>query len=85
LAPHKHKDDLTATTDTNLPCGVLPRQKVQRAQHAARAALQNVGVDHRRRDVLMAEQLLDGSDVAARLKQVCRERVPQRVASDALA
>ena len=43
----------------------LPRQGVERALHATRAAFEYVRVDHRRRNVLMAEQLLHGPNVAA--------------------
>ena len=32
--------------------------------------LQDVGVDHRRGDVTVAEELLDGTDVVAALQQV---------------
>jgi hypothetical protein len=34
------------------------------------AAVEDVGIDHRGGDVLVAEQLLDGSDVVAVLKEV---------------
>jgi hypothetical protein len=38
-----------------------------------------VGVDHRGRDVAVAQQLLDGADVVTRLEQVGGERVAQGV------
>ena len=41
----------------------------------------DVRVDRRRRDALMAQQLLDGAQVAAALDEVGREGVAQRVRS----
>ena len=41
-------------------------------------------VDHRRRDILVTEQLLDGANVAAALEQVGGERVAEGVAGRAL-
>ena len=35
-----------------------------------------MSVDQRRRDVLVAEEFLDGPDIVAALEQVSRERVP---------
>lgn len=49
---------------------------VDRAPHAAATPIQDVGVDHRRRDVAMAEQLLDGANVIAGFQEVRREGVP---------
>lgn len=39
---------------------------VQRAQHAVATAVENVGVDLGRGDVLVAEQLLDGASTVNR-------------------
>jgi len=44
-----------------------------------RAPVEDVGIDHRGADVLVAEQLLDGADVVALLQQVGGEGVPQPV------
>ena len=41
-----------------------------------------MGVDHGRLDALVAEQLLDGTDVVPVLKELGREGVSQGVASD---
>src|SRR5262245_36419256 len=41
-------------------------------------------VDHRRRDVLVPEELLDGSDVVSVLQQMGGERMPERVAGRSL-
>jgi len=41
------------------------------------AAAEDMGVNHRGAYILVAEELLDGSDVGARLEQVGGERVPQ--------
>jgi hypothetical protein len=63
--------------------GMAGRSGIQHsAQWAADpggAAVQDVRVDLRGRHVPVAEELLDGPDVAAILEQVCGERVPQRV------
>ena len=52
--------------------------------HAAPAFVHDVGVDHRRLDAGMAQQLLHGADVVAVLQQVRGERVAQRVAAHVL-
>ena len=61
-----HKDGLR-TRHTSQP--------VQGAYHAARAPVQDVGVDLRGLDVTMAQQLLHGADVIAGFKQVGGEGV----------
>src|SRR5262245_60936249 len=59
-------------------------QPVGRARDAEGSPVEDVGVDHRGAQVAVAEELLDGADVRAVLEQVCRERVSERVAGDAL-
>jgi hypothetical protein len=54
------------------------------APHSHRPALKNVGVNHGRRDVSMAQQFLYRSDVVPILQQMGGERVPEGVASRAL-
>jgi hypothetical protein len=44
--------------------------RIEWTAHTAGAVAQDVGVDHGRRDVAMAEQFLYGSNVLAALKQV---------------
>ena len=46
------------------------RSAVEGAADAPRAAIQDVGVDHRRGHVCVAEQLLDGADVVAVFEQM---------------
>jgi Protein of unknown function (DUF1173) len=46
---------------------------IERAAHAPPTAVEHVGVDHRGGYVAVAEQLLHGPDVVARLQQVGRE------------
>src|SRR5690606_30548398 len=41
-----------------------------------------VGVDLRRRQARVAEQLLDGAQISARLEQMRRERMPQHMRMD---
>ena len=43
---------------------------VDRAAHSGWSTVQDVGVDHRRTDIAMAEQVLDGPDVVTILEQV---------------
>ena len=57
---------------------------VQRAADSACAVAQHVGVDHRRRDVAMAEQFLHRADVVAPLEQVRREGMAKAVTGHAL-
>src|SRR3990167_9339176 len=52
---------------------------VQRADHAASAAVEDVGVDHGGAYVGVAEQFLYGTDVVAVLQQVGGERMPERM------
>jgi hypothetical protein len=47
-------------------------------------AVEKMGVEHRGCDVLVAQELLDGADVVAVLKEMGRERVAERMAGDAL-
>jgi hypothetical protein len=60
-----------------------PRSAVQGAHHVERAAVDDVGVDHGRPHVLVAEQRLDGPDVGARFQQRRREAVAEGVAHGA--
>jgi hypothetical protein len=56
----------------------------QRAGDGYWAAVDEVGVDHRRAHILVAQQHLDGADVRACFEPVCGEAVAQRVAGGAL-
>jgi hypothetical protein len=40
-----------------------------------------LGVDHRRRDISVPEQLLDSTDIVPVFRKVRRKRVPERVAA----
>jgi hypothetical protein len=55
------------------------------AAHGSGASVEHVGVDHRRGDVAVAEELLDGSNVVAVLQQMGGEGVTERVRTGALA
>ncbi len=57
------------------------QQVIQGALHAHRTSVEHVGVAHRRPDIRVTEQLLDGPDVVTRLQQVGRKRMPKRVAA----
>ena len=45
-------------------------------------AVENVRVDHRRRDVFVAEQFLHGSDIITGFQQVGGEAVTERMTTD---
>jgi hypothetical protein len=57
---------------------------VEGAADAGGAAVENVGVDHGGRDILVAQQFLDGADVVAVLEQVGGEAVAKDVWDDGL-
>jgi hypothetical protein len=58
--------------------------EIRRAPDAETAPIENVGVDHRRSDASVAEELLHRSDVVAVFEQVCGEGVPKSVAGGSL-
>ena len=43
--------------------------------------VQDVGVDHGRRDIRVAQECLDGSDIVAGVEQICGKGLAKRVAS----
>ena len=59
-------------------------QSVGRGFYTRRTAVEYVGVDHGRRDILVPQELLDRADVAARFEHVRCEGVSERVAGSAL-
>jgi hypothetical protein len=64
---------------------MLGRQSaVERADDAERPAVDDMGVDHRRPHVFVAQQRLNRPDIGARLEQVGREAVAERLACRAL-
>ena len=52
---------------------------VGRAADSGRAPVEDVGVDHRRGDIAVAQEFLNGADVVPVFEQVGRERVPEGV------
>jgi hypothetical protein len=54
-------------------------RQVERAAHRASTGVQDVRVDRRRFDALVAEQFLHGADVGSRFEQVRGERMAQGV------
>ncbi len=62
----------------------VSEQAVGGAADARGAAVQDMGVDHRRRDVLVAEELLDGAEVAAVLEEMGGEGVAKGMAGGPL-
>jgi hypothetical protein len=58
---------------------ISSRWLVEGATDGEGAAVQNVGVDHGRGDVVVAEKFLDGADVVAGFEQVGCKAVPEAV------
>ena len=57
---------------------------VGRTPYGGRAPVQDVGINHRRADIVVPKKLLDGADVVAILQQVCRKGVSQGMGTTAL-
>lgn len=53
---------------------------IQRAVYSDSRSVEHMRVNHRRRHILVPEQLMHGLDVAAILEEVRRKRMPKRVA-----
>jgi hypothetical protein len=64
--------------------GIAVRSAVEGAANAAGASIQDVGVDHRGADLLVAKQLLDRADIIASFQKVGREGVTEGVGRDVL-
>jgi hypothetical protein len=60
--------------------GVQAREPVCWAADGRRPPVQDVGVNHRRAHVLVAQEFLDCADVVPRLQEVCGKRVAKRMA-----
>ena len=58
---------------------------VEGTADATGAPIEHVGVDHRRADVIVAEQFLDGADVVAVFEQVCGEGMTESMRGRVLA
>ena len=54
-------------------------QRIERTDYAEPRLIQYMGIDHRCRDIGMAEQLLHRADVIAMIQQVRRKGMAQRV------
>jgi hypothetical protein len=54
------------------------------AANASRSTVEDMGVNHRRFDVVMAQEFLDRSDIVTAFQQVSCEGMPKRVAADML-
>ena len=59
------------------------RDSIERTSDSQSAPLNDVGIDHRSLDILVAEKVLNGTDVIASFEQVGGEAVAKRVACDA--
>ena len=64
--------------------GITGRHPAGRTSDCGRLAVEDVRVDHRRADVTIAQQLLDGPDVAPVLEEVGVERVTEGMGRCAL-
>jgi hypothetical protein len=74
----------------DIPAVWQPKQErqtpevVQVARNALATLLQDVGVEHGRRKILMPEELLNSADIDAALKQVSGEGMAKGVGADGL-
>jgi hypothetical protein len=59
----------------------LDPHAAQRAAHPAASTIQDMGIDHRGRDVRVPEELLDRADVVSVREEVGGETVSRRMAS----
>lgn len=59
------------------PGSALPVECIQWAAYALAAAVEDVGVDHRRLHVAVAEQFLDSTDIVTILQEVSGEGVAE--------
>ena len=62
----------------------MPLQTIRRASNPKTAAIEHVRIHHRRTHICVAKQFLHGPDVVPVLEQVCRKRVPERMAARSL-
>jgi hypothetical protein len=63
---------------------VMASKSVDRAANSGRSPIEDMGVDHRRLDVAVAQEFLYGSNVIAAFEQVSGEGMPERMASGPL-
>ena len=59
-------------------------REIQGTSNAPSSAVEDVGVDHCRADVPVAEKLLNGPDIVPFFEEMGSERMPERVAGDSL-
>ena len=57
---------------------------IERASDRESTFREDVGIDHRRPDVAVAQQLLDGTDIVAHFQQSGCEGVPKRMTASVL-
>jgi hypothetical protein len=56
-------------------------QQIAWAPNASAAAIQHMSIDHRRVNILMPQEFLDGANIVAGFEQVCGKCVPEGVAA----
>jgi hypothetical protein len=59
-------------------------QLIERASDGQSAFGEDMGIDHRRPDVAVAQEFLDGTDVVALFQKTGCERMPERMATAVL-
>jgi hypothetical protein len=52
-------------------------QLIKRTPDATSALIQDMRIDHRRADISMAKEFLNGPDVVPGFEQMCRKRMPE--------
>jgi hypothetical protein len=65
----------------NADAGRSSSSWVERTTNPLAASLQHVRVAHRRTDVFMAQEFLDGPDIIAIFQQMGSKRMPARIAT----
>ena len=63
---------------------VIASKRIDRATDTSRAAAEDMGIDHRRLHVAMAQQLLHRSDIVTTLQEMSCEGMLESVACRAL-
>jgi len=61
----------------------MASESVDRAADGGRAAVEDIGVDPRRLDIVMTQKLLDRADTVTTFEQVSGEGMPERMARHA--
>jgi hypothetical protein len=62
----------------------MTSKSINGAANASRSTVEDMGIDHRRFDIIMAQEFLDRSDIVTAFEQVSGKGMPERMASSSL-